>query len=435
MISCNKDNLSESDQFLNAFEQYIALENHTPDYIYNQNKLHLFDVYISDENLKILDDNPTAENYVEGSLVFENRVIKKVGIRYKGSIVAWVGCLSGTDVFNPSGYKTCPKLSLKIKINWSNNDKFYGLKKLQFHSQNLDKSKMHERLGYSMYRAFNVAAPRSNHAIIYINGEYNGIYANTEHIDGPFIKNQFNDGKGNLYKEIWPVNDDGNPHQQADYVNALKNNEELANVSKIMRFANEVSSADESILNQVINKWIDKDQFLKTIVVDRRIVHDDGFLHWYGSPFSNFSNHNYFWYKNSSADKIQMIPWDLDNAFDNLYYTKNPVIKIVDKWNKISNDCEGYFYGAGFITQKSAACDKIIGSYASYVDLYNNLDQVFKEDYFNLNTVNKLLFEWSAQIENSVLQAYNKFGNQEINLSEWKNEVEALKNDIELSLN
>ena len=64
-----------------------------------------------------INSDPAAENYVEGSLVFENKVINNVGVRYKGSIGAWVGCLSNDDWTNPSGYKTCPKLSMKIKIN------------------------------------------------------------------------------------------------------------------------------------------------------------------------------------------------------------------------------------------------------------------------------------------------------------------------------
>lgn len=433
--SCSKNSLSESELFLDTFESYTSLESHSSDYIFNQNKLHRFDIYISDNNLKILDDNPSAENYVEGSMIFENKIIKKVGIRYKGSIGAWVGCLSGTDFLNPSGHKICPKLSMKVKINWNNNDKFYGLKKLQFHSQNSDNTKMHERLGYWMYRSFGIPAPRSNHALIYINGEFNGIYANTEHIDGPFIKNQFNDNDGNLYKEIWPIDDFGNPFQKYNYVNALKNKEEIADVSKIIRFANEIDSSDELSINQVIDKWIDKDQFIKTIVVDRRISHDDGFLHWYGSPVSSFTNHNYFWYENSLYDDFQLIPWDLDNAFDNIQYNKNSVIKIVDKWNETSNNCEGFPYGVGFIYQKSAACDKIIASYSSSINLYNRLDQIFKDNYFNMNNINNLLSKWSNQIESSVIQANTKFDLQEINLNDWKNEIEVMKNEIELSLN
>ena len=61
---------------------------------------------------------------------------------------------------------------------------------------------MHERLGYWMYRNFNVPAPRSNHAIIYINGEFSGLYANTEQIDSEFCNENFTNGDGNLYKEV-----------------------------------------------------------------------------------------------------------------------------------------------------------------------------------------------------------------------------------------
>ena len=387
-FSCKKEALTESEQFINTFEEYVSSDSHSPDYIYDQNNLHRFDIYLSEENLNILDENPAAENYVEGSLVFEGKALRKVGVRYKGSIGAWVGCLSGEDVFNPSGYKTCPKLSLKIKINWNGNDTFYGLKKLQFHSQNLDQSMMHERLGYWMFRNFNVPAPRSNHALIYINGEFNGVYANTEHIDGPFANNHFENGEGNIYKEVWPINSEGNPHSQTEYINALKTNEEASNVSKIIKFANEVTAADDSNINQVVDKWIDKEQFLRTIVVDRRIAHDDGFLHWYAVGDIYASNHNYFWYEDSLNDKIQLIPWDLDNAFDNIYYIRNPLINIIDNWNEVSNDCDLFYYGVGLIKQKSAACDKIIGSYTKYTDTYEELDSIFKANYFNLNNDN-----------------------------------------------
>jgi len=45
---------------------------------------------------------------------------------------------------------------------------------------------MRERLGYYMFRNFGIPAPRSNHAVIFINGEFSGLYANTEQIEGPF---------------------------------------------------------------------------------------------------------------------------------------------------------------------------------------------------------------------------------------------------------
>ena len=64
--------------------------------------------------------------------------------------------------------------------------------------------------------------------------------------------------------------------------------------------------------------WIDKEIFLKTLVVDRRIANDDGFLHFYPQENGLYENHNYYWYEQPNQNKLQLIPWDLDNAFEKL---------------------------------------------------------------------------------------------------------------------
>ena len=126
-------------------EAYITGDS---EYIFDQDRLHTFELLLPRTALEKLDNDPAAEEYVEGSLVFEGDTISPVGIRYKGSIGGFVSCVSGSDWTNPSGHKTCTKLSMKVKINWEGREeKFYKLNKLQFHSQNLDPSQMHERLG------------------------------------------------------------------------------------------------------------------------------------------------------------------------------------------------------------------------------------------------------------------------------------------------
>ena len=128
-------------------------------YIFDQNQLHTFELTLSEEDLALIDKEPGKEEYVEGSMIFEGQKIGPVGIRYKGSVGAWVGCVSG-DFFQAEGEKTCTKLSMKVKINWEDtDDTFYGLKKLQFHSQNLDPTKMHERLGYWLFEKWEFQHP------------------------------------------------------------------------------------------------------------------------------------------------------------------------------------------------------------------------------------------------------------------------------------
>jgi len=434
------DQISNNDQenilkIINEYEDYFYDQNHISDYIYDQNKLHRFDLYLTSDNLNEINNDPAAENYVQGHLVFEGKVVKNVGIRYKGSIGAWVGCLSNEDWTNPSGYKTCPKLSMKIKINTEEDRKFYGMKKLQFHSQNLDKSKMHERLGYYMFRNFGIIAPRSNHALIYINGEFIGLFANTENIDGPFTNEHFLNPNGNLYKEVWPVNSFGDKQSENYFINGLKTNEEISDVSKIKRFSDQLAGVNHLNAQNIVDTWIDKDLFLKTILVDRRIANDDGFMHFYHEGGQNYENHNFYWYEDIDKDKLQLIPWDLDNAFENLIQNLNPVTPIKDKWYEKSNNCNGFRYGSFNLLQKSAACDKIIGSFSSYIDKYDSLDLVFQNELFNMININKLLDSWTNQIKSSVEKAHETYGDQEPSLQEWIDNVNYLRYSIEQSLN
>ena len=103
----------------NGSEKYLNLNS---DYIFDQKELRTYNLILPNSSLAEIDSDPVAEKYVEGMLVFEKDTISPVGIRYKGSIGAFVGCTSGPDFSNPSGYKTCTKLSMKVKINWKGRD-------------------------------------------------------------------------------------------------------------------------------------------------------------------------------------------------------------------------------------------------------------------------------------------------------------------------
>ena len=74
LFSCEKDYLSEniiSDQVDDSLEDYIYNTNDLSDYIYDQSKLHRFDIIISQENLNLINNDPTAEQYVDASFIFE----------------------------------------------------------------------------------------------------------------------------------------------------------------------------------------------------------------------------------------------------------------------------------------------------------------------------------------------------------------------------
>ncbi|MCJ8313887.1 MAG: CotH kinase family protein [Saccharospirillaceae bacterium] len=470
--SANNNNLESTrlKDLSNQYEPYVYVDSHQSDFIFDQNKLHRFDLLLEDNALSYLNDNPTDEIYTQGKLVFNNKILSEVGIRYKGSIGAFVECVSGKNMLKPSGKKKCTKLSMKVKIDWLDKQaRFYGLKKLQFHSQNLDASKMHERLGYWLYQQFSVPAPRSVHAQLYINGEFNGIFALTEQIDDIFVKHHINKQNfdelypddlylgeqqseeyistkqpGNLYKEVWPLQQNGQSTLENKILTALKTNKKEADISNFLEFAKvlekiklpqqdtELTMQQKQKIKNLMNQWFDMETIIRSIVVDRSIKADDGMLHWYCAGKTNCFNHNYYWYQ-SNNKKMYLIPWDLDNAFENLGEPKNPITYIEDNWNKTRNECQSFPSGPYYVPQLSAACDKLIYAMTLFEDEYNQYKMQFEQNYYNTSTVNQLLDQWSDQIEESVKQAQDNHEDQ-ISITQWKQAVKKLKSDINNSL-
>ena len=413
-------------------EQYLNLGS---EFIFDQNVLHTFELKIPKEDLEKIDSDPVAEQYVEGMLIFEGDTISPVGIRYKGSIGAFVGCVDGTDWAEPSGKKICTKLSMKVKINWMGRDeRFYDLKKLQFHSQNLDLTQLHERLGYWLFRSMGVEAPRSVHARLIINDDYSGLYALTEQIDGSFTDYNFDDQNGNVYKEVWPLNNDGTPTNPQSFISALKTNEDdNPSVAIMSNFAEKLSNASNTELQNIISEYMDINKIVSFAVVDRAIRNDDGPFHWYCDK-GGCSSHNYYWYEEPNNQKINLIPWDLDNAFENILSNANPVTPIADDWGETQNDCQPFSYGAFGIYQWSAACDKLIGGWALYEQEYKDLRTKFINGPFSANIVNDLIVAWSEQIRAATQEADEEHSDA-LSVQEWENNLYEFMDQLEFARN
>jgi len=403
-------------------EQYL---NEDSDYLFDQNKLHTLELNIP--NLSAIDNDPAAEEYVSASITFEGETLSPVGVRYKGSIGAFAECLSGPSIFEPNGFKTCTKLSMKVKINWQGReDKFYGLRKIQLHSMNNDPSQMRERLGYWLFDQMGIPSPRAVHVKLKINGEYVGLFVMVEQIDGRFTKYHLDDGDGNVYKELWPLSENGNPHSDATYRNALKTNEDQnTSIDIIKGLALDVKNAStDNELKAAISKWTNTEKLINYAMVDRTIKHDDGPFHWY--CFQGCSPHNFYFIEEPSKEKIHLVPWDLDHAFTN-YTAPNPVTMIPDDWGETRNNCQAFSTGGFFgVLQRSAACDKLIYGMTLFEEEFANSKIEFDNGPFSEENINGLLQTWSDQIRDATIEASEKH-NDALRPVTWDQQVDELK--------
>ena len=407
-------------------EKYLSMGS---DYIFDQNILHDFQLIIPELSYQMIDDDPTKEEYIEGALIFEGDTISPVGIRYKGSVGAFIGCTSGKNPFEPSGKKICKKLSMKVKIDWNGRkNKFYNLDKLQFHSQNNDPSQLRERLGYWFFRSMGTPAPRSVHARLLINGELSGLYALTEQIDENFIRQNFDDTSGNLYKEIWPLNHKGIPTPKNSIIKALKTNKGMnTNIDIFQSFAEVMYETNSSQAKEIITRFMDIEKIMSYIAVDRAIRNDDGVFHWYDFGQGAF-NHNYYWYEEPSIRKIHLIPWDLDNAFENLSFT-NEVTFIPDDFGEITNNCDSYPYGEFGFLQRSASCDAIINAWSMFDKEYAEKKKKLLKD--QLDKAFLLVDVWKNQIASTTIEA-NDADSKGLSLNKWLRHVDILKSQLYL---
>jgi len=374
-------------------------------YVFDDGELRTYELELSDADLASIDADPTAERYVVGTLRFEDQELSPVGIRYKGSVGAFTGCVSGMDGFAPSGRKTCTKLSMKVKVNWESDDQlFYGLKKLQFHAVNGDSSMMRDRLMYKFFRQMGVPAARAVHARLVINGQYSGVYVLVEQMDGRFTRSRFADGDGNLYKEVWPTNMGGSVASVQAMREGLKTNEndgpDGASVEKIRRFATEVTGASPGERSDVLERWMDLEQTMRQVVVDRIALNDDGAYHWYCDE-TGCAPHNFFWYEEVHSDRVYLLPWDMDHAMR----IGHPVVEIADDWDETRFSCAPFTHGVYGLQQVSAACDPILGAFATQQASYDEFAAEFLDGLFSADSVNADMARWTDQIRDALEEA------------------------------
>ena len=101
----------------------------------------------------------------------------------------------------------------------------------------------------------------------------------------------------------------------------LKTNEDNnPNLKLIKKFGELIAESDFPQSLQIVSEYMNIDKIISYAVVDRAIRNDDGVFHWYEFG-QGASSHNYYWYEESIKQKIHLIPWDLDNSFENISFS------------------------------------------------------------------------------------------------------------------
>jgi len=251
--------------------------------LFRDTAVHPLRLHLSDESMESLRDKP--RKYVEGQLKYGDRTFP-VSIKLKGH-----RSFRGID----------EKPAIKLRFDKVSPEKrFLGLKRLTLNNMVDDPTRMRESIGYSVYRAAGLAAPRTAYADVTLNGRPMGTYLLVEPIDDVFVASHFGEPIGGLYEaeygcDFFPPDIERFERDQGPE----SSREHLASVA-------EAASTNSPEL------WADNSTLLRSkdvityLAVSTLLGDFDGYWH----------SHNYFLYQDGPRGPWSILPWGIDRVFN-----------------------------------------------------------------------------------------------------------------------
>ncbi|MBT8493826.1 MAG: CotH kinase family protein, partial [Deltaproteobacteria bacterium] len=251
--------------------------------LYALDEIGRVDVELSTKDRAKLEANP--RKWVKADAVVLGRKVSDVGVRLKG---------------HRSMRPLADKPSLRLSFDrYADERRLFGVTELTLNNMVEDPTMMREYLGYRLYRAAGVAAPRVGYVEVYIDGELRGLYAVIESPDVAFIDRVFPGQAGWLYEgeygcDLYP---DDVPGFDRDF-GTKGDRKHLASLAK-------AASGGAAALFYGEEHPVAKEEFLSYLAVSAFIADFDGYRH----------AHNYRIYYRPESKRWSFLPWGIDRAF------------------------------------------------------------------------------------------------------------------------
>jgi len=236
-------------------------------------------------------------------LTLNGIVYDSVGVRYKGNSTF---CLPNDN----SNHKVPYNIDFNYFID---SQKVLGYKKMKLANAWMDPTFVKDITASNIYRNY-LPSGEANLVKLHVQGNYLGLYVNTESINKQFTKKHFDDKSGALFKcdnidrfcdtanapassppSLIYLGDDSTLYYNSYDMKSDNGWEQLVNLIKVL-------NVDFQNLDSVLNV----DRTLWAFAVNSVISNLD--------TYNGYYIHNYYLYQ-TKDDLFQMIPWDLDNSF------------------------------------------------------------------------------------------------------------------------
>ena len=248
---------------------------------------------------------PVGEKkYLPAQIIIDGNILDTVGVRQKGFLSNFATSFTAAPTKKP----------FKVDINeFVKGQKYDGLKKFSLNNGFEDPSMMRELVSLELMRNAGIKAPRTSYANVYLNGIHWGFYIIMEQVDKTFLKENFSNGNGNLYKSISNTTLSWQGPAYTSYTGEmeLKTNEDVNDWSDFMRFINIINKQGYNAADYLdsLHTIFNVDDYMKVLSIDVLTGNWDSYYD---------HGRNFYIYHNPDDDKFHWIPWDYNLAFADL---------------------------------------------------------------------------------------------------------------------
>ena len=257
------------------------------------------------------------------SSTFERRYYT-VDLLWRGTRIRNAGVRSrGTGSANPV------KPGLRIDFDrYTTGQRFLGLRTLVLDNLWQDPTMIREHLAMAMFTRLGQPAPLQSFCRLFINNEYQGVYALTEEPNAEFAARALEETGGYVFEYHWVMpfyaeypGDDLAPYKPLFEPRTHELEADSTLYRPIQELFREVNGADDAVWRDRVEQYIDLSQFITHVAIETFIAEDDGLLGYVGM-------NNFYLYRSAGSTRHRLFPWDKDNAFLNL---EKPVLHRADE--------------------------------------------------------------------------------------------------------
>jgi len=170
-----------------------------------------------------------------------------------------------------------------------------------------DDSLLGEPVAYALHGAMGQVVPRTSFAVVDIGDNETSLYVLAEHLDGKYIKRNFPDEDGILYKAgnfvgFEYLGEDPTLYAEKYEQKTNKGDDDMSQLIAFLKFASESSDAE---FEAKLGDWIDIDSMVRMMVLDNLLQNNDSFVGM-GS--------NYFLFYSKTNAQFTILSWDQNLA-------------------------------------------------------------------------------------------------------------------------